>query len=139
MATDGRNLSDVLQDILRNLQELVRSEIRLANGARSTLSSPLSHSHRADARDTAVSATWLIAGVGCALSAWMLALWAAVYGLASVVPLWASALLIALVVAAAAATLIAVGRRRIATIRPLPERTVASVKEDLAWLKQSTK
>ena len=128
MAMDRRALSDVLQDILRNLQELVRSEIRLAKAE-----------VRADARDTAVSATWLIAGVGCALSAWMLALWAAVYGLASVVPLWASALLIALVVAAAAATLIAVGRRRIATIRPLPERTVASVKENLAWLKQSTK
>jgi hypothetical protein len=128
MAMDRRALSDVLQDILRNLQELVRSEIRLAKAE-----------VRADARDTAVSATWLIAGVGCALSAWTLALWAAVYGLASVVPLWASALLIALVVAAAAATLIAVGRRRIATIRPLPERTVASVKEDLALLKQSSK
>ena len=128
MAMDRRALSDVLQDILRNLQELVRSEIRLAKAE-----------VRADARDTAVSAIWLIAGVGCALSAWTLALWAAVYALASVVPLWASALLIAVAVAAAAATLIAVGRRRIATIRPLPERTVASVKEDLAWLKQSTK
>ena len=82
---------------------------------------------------------WLAAGAAGALSAWMLLLWAAVYGLARVMPLWAAALLIGVVLGGVAAMLVTSGWRRMARVQPVPERTVASVKEDLEWLKQSTK
>lgn len=123
-----RGFSELLQDIVRNLQDLIRSEVRLAKAE-----------VRQEAREAATSVVWLAAGGVGALSAWMLVLWAAVYGLADVMPLWAAALLIGLVLGGIAAMLVTAGWRRLARVRPVPERTVASVKEDLEWLKQSTK
>ena len=54
-------------------------------------------------------------------------------------PLWAAALLVSLLLGGVAVGLITAGWRRVTRLRPIPERTVASVKEDLEWLKQSTK
>jgi len=123
-----RGFSELLQDIARNLQDLIRSEVRLAKAE-----------VKQEAREAATSVVWLAAGVAGALSAWMLVLWAAVYGLAHVMPLWAAALLPGLVLGGIAAMLVTAGWRRVARVRPVPERAVASVKEDLEWLKQSTK
>ena len=127
MSTD-RGFSELLQDIVLNLQDLIRSEVRLAKAE-----------VKQEAREAATSVVWLAAGAVGALSAWMLVLWAGVFGLARVMPLWAAALLVGLVLAGIAAMLVTAGWRRAARVRPVPERAVASVKEDLAWLKQSTK
>ena len=127
MPTD-RGFSELLQDIVRNLQDLIRSEVRLAKAE-----------VRQEARAAATSVVWLAAGGVGALSAWTLMLWAGVYGLARVMPLWAAALLVGLVLGGIAAMLVTAGWRRVVRVRPVPERTVASVKEDLEWLKQSTK
>lgn len=127
MSTD-RGFSDLFHDIVRNLQDLIRSEVRLAKAE-----------VRQEAQEAATSAVWLAAGVVGALSAWMLALWAAVYGLSNLMPLWAAALLVSLLLGGVAVGLITAGWRRVTRLRPIPERTVASVKEDLEWLKQSTK
>ena len=59
-----RPISDVLQDILGNLQEMVRAEVRLARAE-----------IRDDARQTAASAVWIAAGTIGALSAWAFLLW----------------------------------------------------------------
>ena len=72
-------------------------------------------------------------------SAWMLTLWAAVFALANAMPLWAATLISGLVLGAVAGALVAVGWRRVTRLQPLPERTAASVKENLEWLKQSTR
>lgn len=127
MSTD-RGFSDLFHDIVRNLQDLIRSEVRLAKAE-----------VRQEAQEAATSAVWLAAGVVGALSAWMLALWAAVYGLSNLMPLWAAALLVSLLLGGVAVGLITAGWRRVTRLRPIPARTVASVKEDLEWLKQSTK
>ena len=99
--TPNRPLSDVLQDILKNVQELIRSEFKLAKTEVAQ-----------DAKAAAFSAVWLVAGAVCALTAWAFSLWTAAFALAQVVPLWLATLLVAGAMAAAAAVLLLVGRQR---------------------------
>ena len=125
---DQRAVSDVVQETLDNLQELLRAEVRLAKAE-----------VRLNVAQSVKSAAWLVAGIIAACSAWMLTLWTAVYALAYAMPLWAATLLVAVILGGVAAGLVAFGWRRLAQLRPLPERAVASVKENLEWLKQSTR
>ena len=123
-----RSVSDVVQDILRNVQDMVRSEIRLAKVE-----------IRDEVKRAVSSSVWIGAGTVGALSAWIFLLWALAYALATRMPMWAATLVIAVVMAAAAAALIRGGIRRVRRIQPIPERTVESVKENLEWMKQPTK
>jgi Putative Actinobacterial Holin-X, holin superfamily III len=125
---DERSVSDVLQDILRNLQDMVRSEIRLAKVE-----------IREDVRRAVSSSVWIAAGTVAAVSAWIFVLWTLAYALAIRMPMWAATLVVALVMGAAAGVLIMGGIRRIKRIQPIPERTVKSVKENLEWMKQPAK
>jgi hypothetical protein len=125
--TEQRPLADVLHDILRNVQELIRAEVRLAKAE-----------VRQDAREAATASAWVLAGAIAALTAWSFLLWAAAFGLGLVMPTWAAALVVALVTGVAAAALLAFGVRRFARWRPAPERTVASLKENVEWIRQST-
>ena len=125
---EERSVSDVFQDILRNLQEMVRSEIRLAKVE-----------IRGEVKRAVSSGVWIAAGGVAAMSAWIFLLWALAYALATRMSMWAATLLVAVVMAAAAAALIVSGIRRAKRIHPIPERTVESVKENLEWMKQPTK
>jgi len=125
---EERSVSVVLQDILRNLQEMVRSEVRLAKVE-----------IRDEARRAVSSGIWIAAGVVGALSAWLFLLWTVAYLLAARMSMWAATLLIAIVMAGVASVLIVGGMRRVKRIQPIPERTVQSVKENLEWMKQPTK
>jgi hypothetical protein len=118
----------VLHDILRNVQELLRSEVRLAKAE-----------IRAEATKAASSVLWIAAGVAGALSAWMFLLWTAVYALSTVMAMWAATLVVAVVVAVAGSLSIAAGIRRFRRVAPIPERTVESMKENLEWIKQPTR
>ena len=123
-----RSVSDVLQDILRNLQDMVRSEIRLAKVE-----------IREEVRRAVSSIVWIAAGTVGAVSAWIFLLWALAYALATRMPMWGATLIVAVVMAAAAAALMMGGIQRAKRIQPIPERTVESVKENLEWMKQPTK
>jgi uncharacterized membrane protein YqjE len=123
-----RSVSDVLQDILRNLQEMVRSEVRLAKVE-----------IRDEVRRAVSSSIWIVAGVVGALSAWIFLLWTVTYSLATRMSMWAATLVVAVVMACIASVLVIGGIRRVRRIQPIPERTVESVKENLEWMKQPTK
>lgn len=125
---EERSVSDVFQDILRNLQEMVRSEIRLAKVE-----------IRGEFKQAVSCGVWIAAGGVAATSAWIFLLWTLAYALATRMSMWAATLLVAVVMAGAAAALIMSGIRRAKRIRPIPERTVDSVKENLEWMKQPTK
>ncbi len=125
---EERSLSDVAQDILRNLQDMVRSEIRLAKVE-----------IREEVNRTVWSGLWIAAGIVGALSAWTFLLWTLTYALATQMPMWSATLVVAVVLATSAVILIMGGIRRAKRIQPIPERTVESVKENLEWIKQSTK
>ena len=127
MAGD-RSVSDVLQDILRNVQDILRSEVRLAKAE-----------IRQEVTQAASSALWVTVGVVGVLSAWMFLLWTAVYALGAILPMWAATLVIAVAMAGAGGVLITAGLRRFTRINPVPERTMESLKENLEWMKQPTK
>jgi acyl-CoA reductase-like NAD-dependent aldehyde dehydrogenase len=126
--TGDRSISDVLQDILRNVQEILRSEMRLAKAE-----------IREEAKQAASSALWVTVGVVVLLSAWMFLLWTAACALAAIMPMWSATVVIAIAIAGAGGALIAIGIRRFTQVKPMPERTIESLKENLEWMKQPTK
>jgi hypothetical protein len=123
-----RPMSELLQDILRNLRDIVRFEVRLAKTEVKT-----------EAAEAAASLAWIAGGAVALVSAWMLLLWAAVYALALRLDLWLAVLIVAVVVGVPGLMVLAAGRRRLTRVRAVPERTVESIKEDVEWLKPSTR
>jgi hypothetical protein len=126
--TEARSVSDVFEDILRNLQEMVRSEIRLAKVEIG-----------GELKRAVSSGVWIAAGGIAAISAWIFVLWTVTYALATRMSMWAATLIVAGVMAAIALALIRGGLRRLTRLHPMPERTVESVKENLEWIKQPIK
>jgi Putative Actinobacterial Holin-X, holin superfamily III len=64
---------------------------------------------------------------------------AAVIGLGHVIGAGWSALVVAVVWAIAAAVMFAMGRSRMRTVSPKPERTIETLKEDAQWARHPTK
>lgn len=60
----------------------------------------------------------------------------AVLALALVLPAWAAALIVAVVLLAAAGVAALVGKRQISQAKPVPEQTIDSVKADVAEIKE---
>ena len=59
--------------------------------------------------------------------------------LALAIPAWASALIVTAIWAAAAAVLALKGRDKVREVgKPVPEKTIETVKEDVQWLKDRT-
>lgn len=125
---ETRTFAAVLQDILRNIQEIVRSEVRLARAE-----------IRAEAIEAGSAALWIVAGAVAALSAFVFLAWTAVFALAQVMSMWAATLVVAGALAGLGCVLLIVGRRRFVRLSPIPERTVETVKENLEWMKPSTR
>jgi hypothetical protein len=92
--TVHRSLSDVVRDILWNVQDIFRSEVRLAKAE-----------IRQEVMQAASSAVWVIAGLVSALSAWIFLLWTTAYAFATIMPLWAATLLISIAMAVAGSLL----------------------------------
>ena len=118
-----RSVTEVLQDIVANIQEIVRSEFKLARteiGEQAT-------------RAVSSSAP-LGSGIVLALYALGFILLAIVYALEMVVAAWLAALIVGAAVAVVAAVLVGVGRKRLEQVK-MPQRTMASVKENVQWAK----
>ena len=115
-----RSLADVLQDIVANVQDIVRSELRLA-----------SVEIRQELVKAASAGKVTAAGGVLALFAFAFLLLAAVYGLALVMPPWLAALAVAVVLAITGSILISAGSKRLKLIHLKPEKTVASIRETL--------
>jgi Putative Actinobacterial Holin-X, holin superfamily III len=124
---DERSVSDVLQDIFGNMQEIVRSEVRLARAEVKT-----------EAEKTATAAKSLAVGAVLGFYGGALLLMAAVYGLSMVLAPWLAALLVGGFVAVVAAILISVGRERMRLVKK-PEKTIKTMKEDVQWLRDQTR
>ncbi len=128
LETEERSVTQILQDIFTNVQEIIRSEMRLA---RTEIGEETNKALRAVA----------VLGAGLILGMYAVGflLLSAVYALAAVLPDWLGPLLVGLMVAVFATALIVIGRNRIRTVSPVPQRTIASVKEDAQWVKDQTK
>jgi hypothetical protein len=121
-----RPLGELLSDVTTQLQQLVRKEIELG---------------RAEIKqevDKAVKgvAAFAVAGVVGLLAAVALVL-AAGWGLAEVVPEGVAFLIVGVVLLAVAGGLFTAGRKKVAQVNPVPQRTVETVKEDVETAKDS--
>ena len=128
MADPQGSIGDALKDVIHDLQEMVRAEVRLA---RAEVREELGK-----ARQGAVLLT--VAGVA-SLLALSLVLLAAVFALATIWPLWAAALVVGGATALVGGMLGSVGVRRLRTIRMTPKKTMQTVKENIQWAKTRTK
>ena len=123
-----RSVSEVFNDIFGNVQEIVRSEVRLA---------------KTEIREEAVKvkSPVRLLGLGAAAMAFamLFMLLAMVFALTLVMPAWAAALTVAIAVAGVAGVLLSSGARQFKLIRSGPERTKGTRKEDVQWAKQQVR
>ena len=127
MPNADRPISAVLHDIVGNVQEIVRSEMRLAR-------TEFTEEMRKARSGGVLVGVGVLVLVFCTL----FLLLAAVYALSDVLPGWASALIVAAGVGLIAAVLLGLGIKKFKAIRATPQ-TVASVKENVQWAKQLAK
>jgi uncharacterized membrane protein YqjE len=129
MASWGeRSIATVLKDIVGNIQEIVRAEIRLAK---------VEVRQEVDKAQRGV--TMLIVGGAFALLALTFVLLACVYLLAIIVSPWIAALIVAVAASGMGGAFIAVGMKRMRRVAIAPPNVVATMQENIEWAKTSTR
>jgi uncharacterized membrane protein YqjE len=118
-----RSIASLVKDIVGNLQQIIRAEVRLA---KVEVAEELTRAGRA--------MVLLAAGVLVATMALGCLILAAVYGLAHFVQPWAAAVLVALGLGVIGGVLVAIGAMQLKRVS-LPARTVTSVQENIQWAK----
>jgi len=126
--TRDRSATDVLKDIVGNVQEIIRSEVRLAKIETT-----------AEVRKAGAASTVLLASAVVGLYAAGFVLLAIVHALSLVMAYWLASLVVGLVLAITAAVLFSTGLSRWKEVSPKPEKTVETVKENVEWMKNQTR
>jgi len=126
--TNDRSAVDVLKDIVGNVQEIIRSEVRLAKA----------ETRLEISKATSGSKTLAIGGV-LGLYGGAFVLLAIVYALSLVVAAWLAALIVGLALAIPGALMISNGLTSLKRVNPAPEKTIETVKENVEWMKNQTK
>lgn len=127
MAAGIRSIPEILHDVLANIQDIVRAEVRLAKA------------ELGEELKAARSGGVLVgAGAVAAIFSALFLLLACVYALARVVPDWAAALIVAAAAGVAAAVTLGLGLKRFKTIQAAP-KTAASLKESVRWARPLTR
>lgn len=123
-STAARPTKSLVRDVLQRVQDLFRSEIRLA---------------RAETREELARSARAVAtlGMGIVLSLYALGLLllAGVYVASEFVAPWIAALLVFGVVAIVAGITVGIGLGKVRKLNPKPERTVHTTKEGIHWAK----
>jgi len=125
---EARSATDVLKDIIGNIQEIIRSEVRLARAEIREETGKLLNASRM----LAIGAFAGIYAVGFILLS-------LVYGLASVVAPWLAALIVGVLLAIVAGVMVMSGRGRLKDVTPKPEKTIDTMKENIEWMKGQTR
>ncbi len=124
---EERSTGDILQDVLTNVGNIMRGEIRLA---------------RAEIRESAGKAGKAGGFAGgaayCGFMAGACLVAACIAALALVMPVWLAALVMCIILACGAAALYLGARTRFKQIDPVPERAVQTAKDTLEWAKHRT-
>jgi hypothetical protein len=127
-AQSGRSVPEVLQDIVGNIQEIIRSEFSLAKVE-------IKH-EAAQAKGPVIM--WLMGGA-LGLYALGFLLFTAVLGMATVMPIWIAALIVGAVLTVVSIALLSAAGKRLKQVHKVPERTIESLKENVQWAKEQIK
>lgn len=125
-SADERPLGELLSEVTSQLQALLRKEIELAKV----------ETKEQVNRGVKGAAAFAAAGVVGLLAAILLS-FAAAWGLAEVMPTGFAFLIVAVVFGAVAGVLALQGKKKLASFKPVPERTVETVKEDVQAAKDA--
>jgi len=125
MASEGdRSIASVLGDIVGNVQQIIRAEVRLA---KVEVGEEIARAGRGG----------VIAAAGvlfCAMALGFVLL-AAVYALTLVWPAWAAALTVGVAVGVIGAVCIRAGVAHLKQVSLAPPKTVATLQENIQWAK----
>jgi uncharacterized membrane protein YqjE len=125
---DSTSISGLVQGIVGNIQNIIRSEIRLAKTE-----------VKEDATTAGKGAGMLVAGAVLGAYALGILFLCFIYLLDNVVADWLAALIVAVVVAIVGAVVAMAGLKEVKSVKPGPEQTIDSIKEDIRWAKQQTR
>ena len=125
---DGASLGELFSSLTTDLSQLVRSEMELARVE-----------IREEASKAGRAAGMLAGGALAGYLALILLSFAAAWGLAEVVDAGWAFLIVGLLVAAIAAVLAMSGRNKLRDVRPVPDQTVDTLKEDARWARAQVK
>jgi hypothetical protein len=123
-----RSVPEVLQDIIGNLQMMVRGEFRLAKRE-------LSEKASAASRPATILGVGLVTGfygVGFLLLA-------LVYGLSTIMAAWLAALIVGAVLALCGCALAITGGTKLKSLPITPDKTISSLEENAQWAKRQIK
>ena len=123
--TEQRPLGQLFSELASETGTLVRKEVELAK-------IEMTHKAKVAGRDAAiVAAGGAIAGLGA-----MALLAALILGLGTLIPLWASALIVGLVVSITGGVLAVSGIRAFKAIDAAPRQTIQTLEENKRWLSE---
>jgi len=122
-----RAIGDILRDVVRDVQDLLRSEVRLA---KAEVSEQVDRAKSAGGLFGAAAVAGLLAGM-CLVATCIAAL-------AEVLPVWAAALIMTILLGIAGAALFSSARAKFRNFHAVPPQTVETIKEDVEWMKHRT-
>jgi hypothetical protein len=123
-----RSVGELFADLGSELSTLFRQEVALAKTEMSE-----------KANKAARQATSLVMGGAIAYAALLAFIASIIIFLGRYIPLWASALLVAVVFGTAGAVMVSGALRKLKQMDPAPRQTIETLKEDAAWAKQQVK
>lgn len=117
-----RSIPEVLQDIVGNIQEIVRSEFRLA---------------KAELKEEASRASKPVAtfGIGLVFGFYGIGflLLSLVYWLTTLMAIWLAALLVGAALTVVAIALMSSSGKKLKGVNPTPDKTMRSLEENVLW------
>ncbi len=125
---DDRSIGELFAELTKETTTLVRQEVQLAKTEMSQKAS-----------EAGKDVGFLGAGGALAYAGLLAIIAGIILALGEFIPLWASALLVGLVVAATGYFLMRKGLNALKQVKPVPEQTIQTLKEDKEWAKDQTK
>jgi uncharacterized membrane protein YqjE len=125
---NGRSVPEVLQDIVGNIEEIIRSEFLLAKAE-----------VKQEASKAAPQLKMMVTGAAIGFYALGFLIFTLVMGLATVVATWLAALIVGALLGVIALVLITTASKRLKQVNTVPERTIETMKENVQWAKNQIK
>jgi nitrate/nitrite transporter NarK len=123
-----RSIGELFSDLANETGTLIRQEIALAKVELTQKASKMGR-----------NAGYVVAGGVVGHAALLCLLATIILALATVMPAWAAALLVTVIVAIVAAMLVSKGRAALKKTELAPRQTVETLKEDVRWAKQQVR
>ena len=132
MATNSyvgqRPVGEIVQDVMRDMGEVIRGEVRLA---KAEMSEKVSQAGKSGV---------LFGGAAlCGVMGFGALVFAAIAALTMFVSTWAAASIVGVFLLCVAGALFLGGRAKLKDVTPVPERTVQTLKDDVEWAKHPMK